>query len=80
MPPRIAVLYAPNPRSSVQRVSAGRDAVYASIFENVTGSIHAFKLDPATGAWSDTRLEPARRRLDQHHVVQRVRARGLFHL
>lgn len=55
-PPRIAVLYAPNPRSSVQRVSAGRDAVYASIFENVTGSIHAFKLDPATGTWSDTRL------------------------
>ncbi len=45
------------PRSSVQRVAAGRDAVYASIYENVTGSIRAFKRDPASGAWSETRLD-----------------------
>jgi prolyl oligopeptidase len=57
MPPRTAVLYAPNARSSVQRVAAGQDAVFASIFENVTGSIRSFKRDPATGAWSETRLE-----------------------
>jgi prolyl oligopeptidase len=57
MPPRMAVLYAPNARSSVQRVAAGQDAVFASIFENVTGSIRSFKRDPATGAWSETRLE-----------------------
>jgi len=56
-PPPIAVLYVPNPRSSVQRVAAGRDAVYASIYENVTGSIRAFKRDPSSGAWSETRLD-----------------------
>ena len=56
-PQAVTVLYAPNPRSSVQSVRSGRDAVYASIYENVTGSVHAFKLDPATGAWRDTQLE-----------------------
>jgi prolyl oligopeptidase len=55
--PEIAVLYSQTPRSSVDGVSAGRDAVYAAIFENVTGSVHAFKRDAATGAWSDTRLD-----------------------
>ncbi len=45
----------PGPRSSVEAVSAGRDAVYASIFDNVTGSIHAFRF--AGGKWSDTKLD-----------------------
>jgi prolyl oligopeptidase len=53
--PHISVLYAPGPRASVEDVSAGRDAVYASIFENVTGSIHAFRAD--AHGWSDTRLD-----------------------
>jgi prolyl oligopeptidase len=54
MAPVFNVLYTPNARSTVAEVSAGRDAVYAAIFENVTGSIHEFK--PGNGAWSDTKL------------------------
>jgi prolyl oligopeptidase len=54
--PRVTVLYTPGPRSSINDVGAGRDAVYAAIFDNVTGSIHAFRPNGA-GAWSDTRLE-----------------------
>jgi len=50
--PRITVLYAPGPRSSIGEVEASRDAVYASIFENVTGSVHAFRPNGA-GGWSD---------------------------
>jgi prolyl oligopeptidase len=53
--PHVSVLYAPGPRAAVEEVAAGRDAVYASIFENVTGSIHAFR--PDANAWSDTRLD-----------------------
>jgi len=36
-------------------VSTGRDAVYASIYDNVTGSIHAFRLAGAN--WTDTKLD-----------------------
>ena len=53
--PRIATLYVPGPRSSVEEVSPGRDAVYASIFDNVTGSIHAFRRDG--GTWRDKKLD-----------------------
>ena len=55
--PPITVLYAPGPRSTVDEVSTGRDAVYASIYDNVIGSIHAFRFDPAKGTWSDTELD-----------------------
>jgi prolyl oligopeptidase len=51
---RIDVLYVPGPRSSIDQVSTGRDAVYASIYDNVTGSIHAFRFK--SGQWSDTKL------------------------
>jgi prolyl oligopeptidase len=51
------VLYSPGPRSSVEEVSAGRDAVYAAIFDNVVGSIHAFRFDSASNAWSDNKLD-----------------------
>ncbi len=51
----VAVLYTPNAHSTVDTVGAGRDAVYVSVFENITGSIHAFKLG-ASGQWSDTKL------------------------
>lgn len=55
MQPKFALLYAPNEHSTVSDVSAGRDAVYASVFENVTGSIHAFH--PAKdGSWNDEKI------------------------
>jgi prolyl oligopeptidase len=53
--PKISILYAPGPRASVEDVDAGRDAIYASIFENVTGSVHAFRRD-ASGGWTESRL------------------------
>jgi prolyl oligopeptidase len=49
------VLYMPDAKSSVDEVSTGRDAVYASIYSNVTGSIHVFK-PGKDGKWSDTVL------------------------
>ena len=54
-PPTFSVLYTPDERSSVDAVTAGRDAVYVSIYSNVTGSIHAFHCG-ADGTWSDTKL------------------------
>ena len=51
----IAALYVPGPRSSVDSVSTGRDAVYASIYDNVIGSIHAFRFNH--GTWNDTKLD-----------------------
>ena len=53
----IEVLYTPGPRSTVDEVSIGRDAVYASIYDNVIGSIHAFRFDSAKRTWSDTKLD-----------------------
>ncbi|HVZ68198.1 MAG TPA: prolyl oligopeptidase family serine peptidase [Rhizomicrobium sp.] len=53
--PVASVLYTPDARSSVEEVATGRDAVYASIFHNVTGSIHVFRFE--NGKWNDTRLD-----------------------
>jgi prolyl oligopeptidase len=53
---RYAQLYAPGARSTVDTVSAGRDAVYAAVFENVIGSVHAFRLKP-DGTWSDEKID-----------------------
>jgi prolyl oligopeptidase len=39
----IRVLYRPGPRSSVEQVAIGRNAVYASIFDNVTGHIEVYR-------------------------------------
>ncbi|MEI9997120.1 MAG: prolyl oligopeptidase family serine peptidase [Rhizomicrobium sp.] len=50
----IDVLYAPGPRATVEEVAPGRDVVYASIFENVTGAIHAFRR--VDGKWRDDKL------------------------
>jgi prolyl oligopeptidase len=50
------VLYAPGPLSSVENVAGGRDAVYAAIYDNVVGSIHAFRYDAVKNVWSHTRL------------------------
>jgi len=52
---KFAVLYAPDARSSIDEVATGRDAVYASIYNNVTGSIHVFR--PSKDGWSDTKLD-----------------------
>src|SRR6202789_662459 len=54
--PLFTELYVPDAKSSVDEVSTGRDAVYASIYSNVVGSIHAFRMG-ADGKWSDTRLD-----------------------
>ncbi len=48
-------LYTPGPRSSIDEVSTGRDAVYASIYEDVTGSVHAFR-PQRDGGWSEAVL------------------------
>jgi prolyl oligopeptidase len=55
MPPTFTVLYTPDAKSSVNEVAAGRDAVFASIYHNVTGSIHVFR-SGTDGTWSDTKL------------------------
>ena len=53
--PPVAVLYAPGPRSSIDGVATGRDAIYASIYDNVVGSVRAFRF--ADGKWSDKKLD-----------------------
>ncbi len=53
--PKVALLAAPDAHSTIDSVSTGRDAVYASLFHDVTGSIHVFR--PAKRGWSDTALD-----------------------
>jgi prolyl oligopeptidase len=50
----VTQLYTPGPHAALSDVSVGRDAVYASIFENVTGAVHEFRF--GKGRWSDKRL------------------------
>jgi len=52
---RVSRLYTPDEHSAVDEVVSGRDAVYASIYRDVAGSIHAFRED-AQGSWHDTVL------------------------
>ena len=54
-PPRYALLYTPTKTSTVHDVEAGRDGVYASIFENVAGTVHYFMPRP-DGKWTDEKL------------------------
>ena len=56
LPPAI-VLYAPGARASIEQVSAGRDAVYAAIYDNVVGSVHSFRFDPGKNIWRETKLD-----------------------
>jgi len=51
----VSVLYTPDPHSSIDEVATGRDAVYVSIYQDVTGRIHAFR-PRGEEAWSDTVL------------------------
>ncbi len=53
--PSVAQLYTPDKRSSIDEVSTGRDAVYVSIYQDVTGSIHAFR-PRREGGWSESVL------------------------
>jgi prolyl oligopeptidase len=53
--PKFGLLYVPGATSTVEDVGAGRDTVYAAIFENIVGTVHAFKRR-ADGTWSDTKL------------------------
>jgi prolyl oligopeptidase len=50
----VAVLYTPGPHAMIDEVATGRDAVFASIYQDVKGSIHAFRF--ANGQWSDSAL------------------------
>ena len=50
---RIGVLYAPDAHSTVDTVATGRDAVYASVYSDVTGGIHVFT--PGV-TWTDATL------------------------
>jgi prolyl oligopeptidase len=54
-PPVFTVLYTPGAHDSIDSAAAGRDAVFVSIYRNVTGSIHAFRPKP-DGSWSDEDL------------------------
>jgi prolyl oligopeptidase len=54
--PHFTLLYAPGKHATVENVVTGRDAVYASIFENITGSIHAFRRS-GFDSWSDAKLD-----------------------
>ena len=51
--PAVSVLFTPDAHSSIDEVATGRDAVYASLYHDVTGSVHVFR--PRRGhGWSDT--------------------------
>jgi len=51
----VSVLMTPDTHSAIDDVAAGRDAVYASVYHDVTGSIHVFRFRGERG-WSDTVL------------------------
>jgi prolyl oligopeptidase len=52
----VSVLYTPGPHAMIDEVGAGRDAVYASVYEDVTGAIHEYR-PTAGGGWRDRRLD-----------------------
>lgn len=52
--PKVTVLMTPGPRSTIDGVATGQSAVYVSTYDNVIGSIHAFRF--ANGKWSDKKL------------------------
>jgi prolyl oligopeptidase len=54
--PAVAVLCTPHAGSAIDEVVAGRDVIYASIYHDVTGSIHVFRAGADRRTWSDTVL------------------------
>ena len=61
------MLFAPDAKSSIDEVATGRDAVYASIYHDVTGSVHAFRAG-ADGRWTDSVLPLPAGRLHAYRV------------
>ena len=53
--PSYALLYTPDKTSALANVEAGRDGVYAAIFENVAGTVHYFE-PMKDGKWSNHKL------------------------
>jgi prolyl oligopeptidase len=53
--PKAALLFAADSHSTIGDVATGRDAVYASIYHDVTGTVHVFR--PNGGKWSDVTLD-----------------------
>jgi prolyl oligopeptidase len=51
----VAVLVTPDAKSSIDEVAVGRDAVFASIYHDVTGTVRALR-PGANGQWTDTTL------------------------
>ncbi len=51
MQPTFTLLWAPDEHSTADSVRAGRDAVYAAVFRDVTGSAHVFRPGAASGGW-----------------------------
>jgi len=51
----VSRLFTPDASSTVDEVMTGRDAVYASIYRDVTGSIHVFR-PAADGSWRESVL------------------------
>ncbi|MBV9331231.1 MAG: S9 family peptidase [Alphaproteobacteria bacterium] len=51
---RFSILTVPGPHSSIDTVECGRDVVYAAIFTDVTGSVHAYS--PERTGWNDSVL------------------------
>jgi prolyl oligopeptidase len=51
----VTVMYTPDAKSAIDEVSAGRDAVYVSLYHDVTGSIQAFRAR-ADHSWSAAAL------------------------
>ena len=59
--PPVSVLYAPDPRTALKEVVAGRDAVYVSILENVMGGVRVFRPQgrgdrPGPVQWKEERI------------------------
>lgn len=53
--PAATVLYTPGEHTSIGEVAAGRDAVYASVYHDVTGRIVRFQ--DTAGGWREHRVE-----------------------
>jgi prolyl oligopeptidase len=53
--PKVTLLFRPDSHSTVDTVAAGRDAVYASVYRDVTGSVHAFR--PDGSKWTEAVLD-----------------------
>lgn len=52
----VSLLFTPDAHSAIDEVVTGRDAVFASIYRDVTGSIHAFR-EAQDGSWRETVLD-----------------------